>query len=591
MLRRRRPRARGGRAWRSGGRHRRARCTAGRPDGQADGGLATPTARWPGRRGSPRPRPGLHRGRRAAVGGASPGGREALRSRSGRASGAAADGRGRGPRRPRRPGARAPADDGRTEFGDGPARRDELAELVLGEEGVGFALGVLEGTLALAARAASIRARRRSAPRCSGSGHGSIGRRLIGRRARGAAGRTTRHPGRGGRPSGVRGAARGRAARRGRARSGRRPSRRAPRPRVPKRGGRPSAIGPTERVAAGASVSRIVLSPTAQRPRRARPVGGRVEHRGEGRTVERRRGRPPAAPASRKAVPYSGPDASADRRDESVTNGPQQLAGQGLGRQLVEQRLDRPKSDDQVVAVVAIAKDRIEPGQPVGVPLHDRRHRTRAARTACGIDHGLGRPRGAHGRPSVGACSTDGQRAPAPRTDTEPSVLSHLLMRSCLVLDESGGRMAPQRQPGQREAMKGGAMVGLVLISHSAHSSKGCARWSRRWRARTFPLPRPEGPRTVDWGRARPDRRGDPQNPGPRRRPGLVLLDLGSAALSLELAIEELDPKTGPASTSARRRSSREPFSPRSRRASAPRSRRSWRPPPSAATMTKLPRS
>ena len=71
----------------------------------------------------------------------------------------------------------------------------------------------------------------------------------------------------------------------------------------------------------------------------------------------------------------------------------------------------------------------------------------------------------------------------------------------------------------------------------------------------------------------------------------LVLLDLGSAALSLELALEDLDGRpTGSGSGSPRRRSSRAPSSPRSRPASARRIDEVAAAAEAAATMAKLPR-
>ena len=54
-----------------------------------------------------------------------------------------------------------------------------------------------------------------------------------------------------------------------------------------------------------------------------------------------------------------------------MAHGPQQLPGECLVRQLRQQRIDRPEADHEVVAVVAVAEDRVEPGEVGGVPLDD----------------------------------------------------------------------------------------------------------------------------------------------------------------------------------------------------------------------------
>jgi hypothetical protein len=47
-----------------------------------------------------------------------------------------------------------------------------------------------------------------------------------------------------------------------------------------------------------------------------------------------------------------------------VANGPKQFAGPGLGRQLVEQLVDRPEPDRQVLAVIPVAEHGVEARKP-----------------------------------------------------------------------------------------------------------------------------------------------------------------------------------------------------------------------------------
>ena len=85
--------------------------------------------------------------------------------------------------------------------------------------------------------------------------------------------------------------------------------------------------------------------------------------------------------------------------------------------------------------------------------------------------------------------------------------------------------------------------MGLVLVSHSSYARRRAAGDGRPGRR----AGRPGGDGRRD--RRRParderaaDRRGDPLDPRRAAPTGpLVLLDLGSAALSLELALEEFD--------------------------------------------------
>ena len=155
----------------------------------------------------------------------------------------------------------------------------------------------------------------------------------------------------------------------------------------------------------------MVLSPTVQRPRRASPSvaarsiaaivgtvegGGVVRPRGgfqEGRAVERTRRAP-------------------DRGDESVPDGPQQLPGERLVRELRQQRVHRPKADHEVVAVIAVTEDRVEAGEVGGVPLDDDPASPQRRAQRGGIDRGRDRVGGggwgAHGRTSLGGASLCG---------------------------------------------------------------------------------------------------------------------------------------------------------------------------------------
>ena len=52
-----------------------------------------------------------------------------------------------------------------------------------------------------------------------------------------------------------------------------------------------------------------------------------------------------------------------DRGHEAMADGPQQLPGERVGGQLAEHVVDGSEPDDEVVAVVAVAENRVEPGQ------------------------------------------------------------------------------------------------------------------------------------------------------------------------------------------------------------------------------------
>ena len=152
-------------------------------------------------------------------------------------------------------------------------------------------------------------------------------------------------------------------------------------------------------------------------------------------------------------------------------------------------------------------------------------------------------------------------------------------MRRCWLLDESGRRIAPaiDTVEGRKEASIGGPGPDLPQ-RHPGR--RACATWSPRSPATRSPSRSPAGPRTVGSARAHRAIAAALRSTLDASPDGvLVLFDLGSAALSLELALEDLDPADASGSASARRRWSRGRSSPPSRPASARRWPRS-RPPP-----------
>ena len=62
---------------------------------------------------------------------------------------------------------------------------------------------------------------------------------------------------------------------------------------------------------------------------------------------------------------------SADGRDKSVADRPQQLSRWGLSRKVVEDGLDGSEADHEVVTVVAVPEHGVEPGEIGGMPFHD----------------------------------------------------------------------------------------------------------------------------------------------------------------------------------------------------------------------------
>lgn len=67
--------------------------------------------------------------------------------------------------------------------------------------------------------------------------------------------------------------------------------------------------------------------------------------------------------------PVERPGRPANRRNEPVADGAEQVPRRRLGRKLGEELVDRPESRREVVAVVPVAEDGVEPRQRRGMPL------------------------------------------------------------------------------------------------------------------------------------------------------------------------------------------------------------------------------
>ena len=201
--------------------------------------------------------------------------------------------------------------------------------------------------------------------------------------------------------------------------------------------------------AAGRRASRIVLSPTAHRPRRARPsaaaasIGPSAAGPGTG---HHRPWPPPRGTLCRTGArtPRRRRPPADDRRPGAARR------GASSGGQVLEHRLDGPEADHEVVAVVAVAEDRVEPGQVGGVPLDDdpasaeRRADAAASMTSW---------RGADGRRTRSADdspSTAPGNAPAGPAASAPGwrPSADLLTPPCFLLDDLGRRIASDQQPG-----------------------------------------------------------------------------------------------------------------------------------------------
>ena len=102
-------------------------------------------------------------------------------------------------------------------------------------------------------------------------------------------------------------------------------------------------------------------------------------------------------------MPYSGPDAPPTAATSRCPTARSSSPGGVSARQLGEQRVDGPEADHEVVAVVAVAQDRVEPGQVGGVALDDDPAAPQRRPDGGGIDDVVGRggSAGGHGRPTI----------------------------------------------------------------------------------------------------------------------------------------------------------------------------------------------
>ena len=265
---------------------------------------------------------------RCAVGRSARGPRTAIRSRPASGAGLQVE-RGAG-----RPGqADELQEHGGAELRDGPARRDELAELVLGEQGVGLALGVLEGASPLALELRDARAQPIGLVACL---HGRSGQRLDrvtggSAAAEGAQQEDARHGARIEVPGRALAQPQGEAAPRHEGAGGARAVTTGPhgRARRPRRAAGPRARPPRRRGRRRKRVEDGLVADRAATPAR-QPVGGRAQHRGHGRAVERRGVvRPRGRLQEGRAV--ERPRRAADRGDEPVARRPA-AAPRGVSR-------------------------------------------------------------------------------------------------------------------------------------------------------------------------------------------------------------------------------------------------------------------
>jgi phosphoenolpyruvate---glycerone phosphotransferase subunit DhaM len=112
-------------------------------------------------------------------------------------------------------------------------------------------------------------------------------------------------------------------------------------------------------------------------------------------------------------------------------------------------------------------------------------------------------------------------------------------MASCFVLDDLGPSMPRNNNLG---AMKGGAMVGLVLISHSGTLVEGLRDMVAQVAGADVPVAVAGGTQDGRLGTSAPNIAAAIRSTlDAGVDDALVLLDLGSAALSLEVALEEFD--------------------------------------------------
>lgn len=173
------------------------------------------------------------------------------------------------------------------------------------------------------------------------------------------------------------------------------PSRKGGRLRLPGRSAgcdrRPERVrGRAERVE-----NRLVAHRAAAPPGEAR--GCREEHLADERRIERSGVAGPETGFDERG-PVQRPRRAADRRHEAVSDGPNEIAGTGVGRQLREEFFDGAESGREVVAVVTVAEDGIETRQGGGMAVHCLAGATKPGPQVGGIDRRVARDRRRRGR-------------------------------------------------------------------------------------------------------------------------------------------------------------------------------------------------
>jgi PTS hybrid protein len=118
-------------------------------------------------------------------------------------------------------------------------------------------------------------------------------------------------------------------------------------------------------------------------------------------------------------------------------------------------------------------------------------------------------------------------------------------MLPCWLLDASRGRIAESVKTGTKEER----LVSLVLVSHSATLVEGLREMVAQVAGPDVHVATAGGTEDGRLGTSAPRianaiREAVGEGSGSRANGVLVLLDLGSAALSLEIALEELDDET-----------------------------------------------
>ncbi len=179
---------------------------------------------------------------------------------------------------------------------------------------------------------------------------------------------------------------------------------------------------------------------------RAAPTSGQAicrgtQHRREGGGVKDQAVTGDGA-SFQKGRPVQRTRRATDGRHELMSDGPQQFSGPGIQGQVQQGCVHGPKPDHQIVPMISIAKDRVQPRQIGGMTGdHD----------PAALEGGT-QGRSVHGR---GGLDGDGMHVPTIGL-TPPS--THLLTRRCFFLDDTGTSMSPTSNVGSTE---GGAFGGL----------------------------------------------------------------------------------------------------------------------------------